>query len=277
MTPSELRQCLAANGYALLPKCTLPHDPWQAVASLLGERPQMVERQMIRPIEGGQSFASSRAFTPLHTDSQDYRGVSPLIQVMECRRAADEGGETILLDSFDLYASISRTDPTLAQHIRLTPRSQHFYFGNIEGPTLGQKGAHVVFTHSPVEPADNIGNALKRAFQIAPLIELKASTGDVLVVDNHRMLHGRRLFKGEREFLRLLAWFRTPLYTRAVEPFAPAPVSAESESQRRARVVLELLTGMSPALLSKREGISEATLYKWRNLAAQGAERAVVD
>lgn len=277
MTPDDILSQLAKVGFVILRNRSLPADPWQAMAALVGVRPLMVERQVVRPIEGGASFASSRGFTPFHTDSQDFNGVSPLLQVMECRRAASKGGETILLDAFALLTQLDASNPPLSHALRSTPRTQRFYFGNVDGPTVAEKGGHVVFTHSPIEPSDALGRELRGAMASAPIIEFKLETGDILLLDNHRMLHGRRLFKGEREFIRLLAWFRDPLYARTKTPLIPAPATPADDAERRIRVVLELLTGASPGYLAKREGISEATLYKWRNLAMQGAQNALVD
>lgn len=87
------------HGYELIDGVRPPSDPWSYIAELVGQRPEMVEVQPIRPVEHGRSFASTRGFTPLHTDSQDYRGVAPKLQVMICRQAAARGGETILLDT----------------------------------------------------------------------------------------------------------------------------------------------------------------------------------
>src|SRR4051794_29409997 len=51
-------------------------SPFAFAERVLGVAPLLVERQPIRPIEGGRSFASSRADTPLHTDSQMFLGAA---------------------------------------------------------------------------------------------------------------------------------------------------------------------------------------------------------
>src|SRR4051812_27801311 len=60
-TPELLRESAAASPFAFAMR-------------LLGVEPLLVERQPIRPIDGGRSFASTRADTPLHTDSQMFLG-----------------------------------------------------------------------------------------------------------------------------------------------------------------------------------------------------------
>jgi hypothetical protein len=103
-----------------------------------------------------------------------------------------------------------------------------------------------------------------------PVIELAVETGQTLVVDNHRMLHGRTAFAGtDRDFVRVLAWF--------AEPLAPHPRhrARPVDDLGRLAVVLEMLTGVAPARLAAREGVSEAELYAWRNRALAAALAAL--
>ena len=249
------------RGYALLPRADDVADPWAYVEALAGERPEMVELQPIRPRPDGRSFASTSGFTPLHTDSQDYLGVSPGLQIMICRRAAASGGETRLVDGFALLDRLQRDDHALYAALTTVPRTHRFYFGDVIGPTVALKRGHRVWTHSPQPPGDPIGEALARELARAPVIELAVKTGETLLVDNHRMLHGRNAFAGaDRHFVRLLAWFTK---------------RATAEDHRLA-VVLELLAGTPPARLAAREGISEAELYAWRTRALAAAKGALV-
>jgi alpha-ketoglutarate-dependent taurine dioxygenase len=256
-----IREQLRANGYVLLPTPTGDaSEPWSYVQSLLGVRPEMVERQPIRPLANGRSFASTTVFTPFHTDSQDYQGAPPAIQIMICRRAAARGGETRLVDGAALLARIARENPALHEHLLRTPRTHRFYFGDVLGPTVAVKRGHLVWTHSPLLPTDAIGQALAAEIACEPVIRIAVRDGETLVVDNHRMLHGREAFDDPaREFVRLLAW-----------------LPAEHKRQR-IDVVLELLTGVPPAKLAAREGISEAQLYAWRSRALAAAAATLDD
>ncbi|MCX5746386.1 MAG: TauD/TfdA family dioxygenase [Proteobacteria bacterium] len=263
---SEVHERLRRDGYVVLTNHPLVvGEPWAFVEALVGARPEMVEVQPIRPRPDGRSFASTRGFTPLHTDSQDYLGVSPGLQVMVCRRAATRGGETRLVDGFALLAQLATRDPALHAALTTTPRTQRFYFGDVVGPTVATKRGHRVWTHAPQPPTDAIGEALAHVLAVAPVIELAIATGEILLVDNHRMLHGRHAFDDDaRELVRLLAWFP------ASEPPTPS-------ADHRLQVVLELLTGVPPARLAAREGITEAELYAWRSRAFAAATRALVE
>ena len=244
------------HGYELIDGGRPPSDPWSYIAELVGQRPEMVEVQPIRPVEHGRSFASTRGFTPLHTDSQDYRGAAPRLQVMICRQAAARGGETILLDTRPLVAHLAKADPALHRALFTVTRTHRFYFGDLVGPTIATRRGHQVFTHAPQPPIDPVGEALAAHLASAPLIGVPVATGQVLLVDNHRMLHGRTAFAdGTRHFVRLLAWFTA---TPTVE-------------DHRLAVVCELLAGTPPAKLAARERISEAELYAWRTQALSAA------
>jgi len=251
----SLRERLRADGYAVIPSLARDaSEPWGYVQDLLGVRPEMVERQPIRPLADGRSFASTNVFTPFHTDSQDYQGAPPAVQIMICRRAAHQGGETRLVDGAALLARLARENPALHQNLLRITRTHRFYFGDVLGPTVAMKRGHMVWTHSPLPPTDAIGHALAAELERAPIIRLAIRDGETLIVDNHRMLHGREAFADpNREFVRLLAW-----------------LPAEHKRQR-IDVVLELLTGVPPAKLAAREGISEAELYAWRSRALAAA------
>ena len=127
-------------------------------------------------------------------------------------------------------------------------------------PTVVVHADHIMWTHSPLPPTDAIGEALAVELERERVITLTVKPGEALLVDNHRMLHGREAFDDpQRDFIRLLAWL---------------PAQAKRE---RLDVVLELLTGVPPAKLAAREGISEAELYAWRSRAFAAAGTALED
>jgi hypothetical protein len=248
-------------GYVVVPSRTSEtSEPWSVVEQLVGSRPTMVERQPIRPLASGRSFASTSVFTPFHTDSQDYRGAPPRLQVMICRRAAASGGETRLVDGSALLARLRRENPHLCDQLLTVARLHRFYFGDVTRPTVVLDGDQLMWTHSPLPPVDTIGEALAIELAREPVITLAVKPGETLLVDNHRMLHGREAFDDpDRDFVRLLAWLPT------------------RTTRERLDVVLELLTGVPPAKLAAREGISEAELYAWRSRALAAAAAALDD
>lgn len=306
MTPNgpdvqQLRATLASRGFAILPArgdlAEAASSPWVFAERLLGERPTMLERQPIRAMPGGRSFASTSRYTPLHSDSQLHLGAPPDVQIMACLRAVEAGGESLLLDTWALLDDLSRDDPALVDALFRAPRRIPFVFGDVFGATVALRGSSLAFTHSPVSPPrDAIAARLGEHLRARPADLVRVSAGEVLVVDNRRMLHGRNAFDDtRREFTRILAWLARPLgehpgYTELARRIAPPEVSDAPLSVRarfgaveapgalaadRLRVVLAMLQGAPPGVLSHREGVAEPVLYQWRDAAIAAALQAL--
>lgn len=260
-------------------------DPWAAAERLLGERPLLIERQPIHAIAGGRTFSSGSMPAPFHSDSQMFRGVPPHVQVMACRQAAEAGGESLYLDTWALLARLERDDPALLEQLFTTERQFPFVFGDVVGPTLSLRGSSLVFTHTPRPPeGDAVAKRLAAAIEATPVIEVRAAAGDLVVIHNHRLLHGRRGFEdARRSFTRLLVWRHAPWpasqrwqeRARVVEapPAVPEPGLSDAEARRRLDIVGELLRGVPAGVLSAREKVAEPELYRWRD-AAVGGTRA---
>ncbi len=271
-------------------------DPWAAAALILGEPPDLVERQPIRPVPGGRSFSSGSMAAPFHSDSQTFLGLPPHVQVMACRQAAPSGGESLYLDTWSLIATIEREAPELFARLFEAPRRFPFVFGDFFGPTLSLRSGSLVFTHTAFpEEGDEVATALGPFLAAAPIIEVRAGAGDVLVAHNHRLLHGRRAFEGTgRAFTRLLVWQRDPFPAPEAWPgiareaaarlktcLGPAPASVcerlgladepDPQARRRLRIVLDLVRGVPAGVLSAREGVPEPVLYRWRSTALSAA------
>lgn len=294
---------LATRGFCLvrpesgLDAHTASQQPWEVAARLFGEPPELVERQPIAPVAGGRSFASSSEATPLHTDSQLYRGVPPQAQLMFCARAASDGGETLLVDTHALLEQVEATAPELFEALFTRARQIPFVFGDVLGPTVSWRGDCLVVTHSPQPPRDPVGQQLWQLLARVDATRVSVSASELLVVDNHRMLHGRTAFTGvERSFTRLLVWRAEPFSTH---PRFEARARAEAESARRRglgeaerrslgllgpqsgdtlrkrQIVLEMLRGVPPGVLAQRYSIPEPTLYAWRDEALSGMDAAL--
>jgi hypothetical protein len=278
--PSRLTAALAETGVAWVRAPELaeaaPREPWACAEGLLGERAVLLERQPIRAVPGGRSFSSGQMAAPFHTDSQTLLGVPPHVQVMACAAPSETGGENLYLDAWALLARVEREEPELLSDLFRTVRRFPFVFGDVLGPTLSVRGGSLVFTHTarPL-PDDAVAARLRPFVESEPVIEVRAAAGDLVVIHNHRVLHGRRAFDdARRSFTRLLIWRARPW---------PAPSAwrarAEAEGKgaadwsdaaggdrgHRLAVVLELLRGVPPGVISAREGVPEAEIYRWRD------------
>ena len=286
---AQMFERVTARGYDVLPAIpgldaeTAARDPWDVAAQVLGEPPVMVERQPIKPMPQGKSFASNTAYTPLHTDSQMFRGVSPHVQLMFCGKAAREGGVTLLLDTHRLLEAIRQEEPRLFRSYFTEVRKIPFVFGDVVGPTVSWRANCLVFTHSPMRLDDPLALKLETWMVRVPIVQVPVQDGEVLAVDNHRMLHGRTAFFDEtRRFTRLLVWRRTSLarhddyeaLARANAHLVAGQVRANlsETTELRRTIVLEILRGVPPGILAQRYGVREPLLYVWRDAAIAGMD-----
>jgi gamma-butyrobetaine dioxygenase len=304
--PARMAAALAGTGLAWVRAPELaeaaPRDPWACAESLLGERAVLLERQPIRAVPGGRSFSSGCMAAPFHTDSQTLLGVPPHVQVMACGAASENGGESLYLDTWALLARLEREDPDLLAGLFTTVRRFPFVFGDVFGPTVSIRGGSLVFTHTarPL-PDDAVAARLRSFVESEPVIQVRAAAGDLIVIHNHRLLHGRRAFEGEgRSFTRLLIWRARPwpapppwlargkAGARAVRELlrdAPSGVreayglseTAAGDRGHELGVVLELLRGVPPGVLSAREGVPEAEIYRWRDAVLRGGAASLAE
>lgn len=267
-SPEALRDAAAAS-------------PFSFAARLLGVEPLLVERQPIRPVDGGRSFASTRIDTPLHTDSQSFAGAPAAIQILVCVKAAPRGGESTLVDGAALLARVERDDPALAAALFDVDRVQPFYFGEVRGPTVALRAGHLAWTVAPASlgARDEVGAALLKEIARTPRIVRALGAGEALVASNHRMLHGRMPFEGDRELVRLLVWLTEPLGAdpRHVARARAATPSMDRETTARLRAVLAILRGVPPARVAFDAKIDEATLYGWRDAFTSGGIAALAN
>ena len=278
---TSLREALVPLGFVVLPRGAGPpveeaaRAPWAFAEALLGERARMVERQPIRAVPEGTTFASSSAMTPLHSDGQLFGGTTPDVQIMACVRPAEQGGKSLLLDTWRLLDELDREEPELSRDLFEVPRCIPFFFGDVLGPTVSLRRGGLTFTHAPVKIRGGVvGDRLRHAIAKRAPIELLVEAGEILIAHNHRLLHGRLAFSGgAREFTRLLVWLERPLAApwrftvRARDvPFTPREHGAGAiDPARRLRVVLEMIRGAPPGMLSARERIAERDLYALRD------------
>lgn len=303
--PAVLREALARHAFLRLVASAGPRpedagrDPWGYAERLLGVRPRMVERQPIKAVEGGRSFASTSRFTPLHSDSQLFDGGPPDLQVMACLHADEGGGESLLLDTWPLLEAIEQHDPRLFAALFQASRVHPFVFGDVVGPTVALRGGSLAFTHSPRSAEQPVGQLLAPWLERFPPRTAAVKAGETLLVDNRRALHGRRAFTDpRREFTRLLVWLPAPLARHPRHEALAAGVAAQggrsldgasAEERRRAghpgealpgaeeklQLVMAMLRGAPPGGLAARHRVPEPALYAWRDEALRAALEAL--
>jgi Taurine catabolism dioxygenase TauD, TfdA family len=162
-----------------------------------------------------------------HTDRSSLVNPPGLVLTV-CRRAADRGGDSILVDGRAVYGELADSHLEALQCLS-TPRSALF------GGASGYLGS--IFTHrfdgrvrvrlrwdSLARFSPDVSRVLPilRAVVDRHTVQIGLRPGQGYIVDNHRWLHGRREFTGDRTMSRLLG---QPLAMTTGFPAVPVSMS----------------------------------------------------
>jgi alpha-ketoglutarate-dependent taurine dioxygenase len=161
----------------------------------------------------------------LHSD-QPFLDEPPRYQLLQSIRRADRGGESIVADALAAFRYLESVDADAATRLVATPvrfhRKQRGWQRDITAtmiawaPTGEFRVRSSYFTEAPYRVAFADMTAWYRARDRFVRIlrderhhyRLRLDPGDVLVYDNHRMVHGRTAFTGPR-------WVRGVYFDRA--------------------------------------------------------------
>lgn len=181
--------------------------------------------------EGRPGFAGlGRGGLALHTECAQLLH-PPRLLLLACARTADAGGENLLVDGQAVLAELAASHPAALEALS-APRAA--YFGGADGhfaPVLDslpngrwrlrlRQDSLARFSPEAEAHLPTLRRAVERN-----TIRLLLTSGQGLVLDNHRILHGRTAFVGERLLLRALG---QPDPHLALEAGFPAPWSGQS-------------------------------------------------
>lgn len=154
------------------------------------------------------------AAVELHTD-QPFLERPPRYQLLQGIRAADEGGDNAVVDGLAAARHLREVDRAAHALLTETPvrfhRKQKAFERVVVSPILRGDGEgfqirYSYFTLAPFDVPFDVMDAWYRAYdRFARLVRdpahqyrFRLGPGDVLLYDNHRMLHARTAFRGPR-------------------------------------------------------------------------------
>ena len=173
----------------------------------------------LKPEDDAKNYLYTRRQVPLHWDGA-FAGKVPRYLFFQCLDAplADAGGETTFVDTKRVWANADVKTRDVWRSLRFTYETSKVahYGGRFTSPVVSQHPN----THETVlrfaEPVDDLNPVSVRAEGVSPLESAALLTqlrtalyqpdvvmhhrwrpGDVVVADNHALLHGRRAFEGE--------------------------------------------------------------------------------
>ena len=203
LTRMEVQDEICARGFAVLRR---PADSeFDSVLASLGS---VIHEEAICSNGAGDALLSSTdALTP-HTDHHAAHYI-----VWRCLEPAETGGDSVLVDGLALLKAMCPEHQSSLERVVLAEHSI-FCGDNEEHPMVSIDSAgRTQIYYSYWLGTDRLAGkeraafeAFARALHVVPQKRIKLTSGDVLVVDNHRMLHGRTSIKGTRTRLLNRYW-----------------------------------------------------------------------
>lgn len=146
-----------------------------------------------------RALVTSSKALDFHTDHHKAKWV-----LWHCIEQTDDGGESILVDAISVYNQLSEAEKQALSQVMLF---EHNIFEDDEDfcPVVTQENGMLKFYYSFWMADKKLQGAPKSAFMAFRAaitketpVEMKLKKGDVLIIDNHRILHGRREIRGNQ-------------------------------------------------------------------------------
>lgn len=193
---------------------------WNLLTTLCLPVPQYVTGEMFFPVEAADAqpshspFSMSRSDVAFHNDGT-FLPAAPEIAALLSLSAADEGGETVIVDGAAVFEDLHAADASVAavllekhpidlrgQADGAPTRSQPIATRDEAGQVrLRYVRAYIEqgYVKSGLELPDRTRAAFDRFDALAAVEERQVSfllkRGELLIIDNQRYLHGRRGFR----------------------------------------------------------------------------------
>ncbi len=184
---------LLENGYVHLKRMDGPS--FDRLVNGLG---RVILRTSVRVRPESRALVMSDKALDLHTDHQEARFIA-----WHCIRQTDKGGTSLILAIGEVFDRLPEAD---RQHLSGMCFMAHKVFDDDpdEHPLLSQVDGHRRFYYAPFlvharHREDPVLLKFRQLVREAPPIAVDLKAGDVLVVDNHRMLHGRTAIFGSKD------------------------------------------------------------------------------
>jgi alpha-ketoglutarate-dependent taurine dioxygenase len=217
---ASVAQSLESVGIALLHNATTAS--LEALARELGTvRPHRdsspAGATVISPLRRSSAETATTAFTrdglPPHTDGSGVARPADLV-IGCCVTPPSAGGEILLADGVDVLGVLMHKEPRRVEPLWHNAafafgvdRLPHPVFAN-RANCSAKAGISIRYRDDGALTANSLeamrALALLRAAIAASVRTHKFAAGDAYIIDNHRYLHGRAAFEGNREFSRIL-------------------------------------------------------------------------
>ncbi|MFJ7910196.1 TauD/TfdA family dioxygenase [Kitasatospora sp. NPDC096204] len=189
--------------------------------------------------DGRPGFAGlGREALALHTECAQHPA-PPRLLLLACARAGDAGGETLLVDGQAVLTELAAYHPVVIEALAADRAAYFGGSGGLFAPVLQRlpdgrwrlrlrQDDFARFSPDAEAHLAALRQTLDRNTQ-----RVRLAPGQGVVLDNHRLLHGRTAFSGERLMLRALG---EPHPELGLSPGYPAPWSASHPATARTTI-----------------------------------------
>jgi hypothetical protein len=189
---STIEAEISEKGYSII---RYPHSTnKEAILASLGDIIQTTE---IRENQKSSRLLASNQPMDFHTDHNAANFIA-----WHCNSQSATGGESLLIDTRHILGGLSESTLSLLQEISVQTHKV-FYDDKLSIPLLSPTDDEAVFAvyyaswligpQADVKHTKAVEKFQQELAQAKP-VELLLSEGDILIIDNHRMLHGRAGF-----------------------------------------------------------------------------------
>lgn len=221
----DFMRCLRDYGLAVVRRGACRAVGIEAMAALIGDIAEAAYKPVfeLRPDPAAHTFGNTMQPVPPHTD-EAYLHTPTGILVLYCIKPARDGGETALVDGFQVATRLRESDPEAFDLLARCPQTYHRivpgagmdFRTRARALNVDERGDLVGFRFHPraMAPTDvdpEIAAALHRAnaalssliLDPAQQLEFGLRAGDAVLFDNHRIMHARRAFADPARHLQI--------------------------------------------------------------------------
>lgn len=192
LTTSTIEAEISGKGYAII-----RYPDSKEKEEILASLGEIIQTTEIRENPKNSRLLASNQPMDFHTDHNAANFIA-----WHCNSQSATGGESMLIDSRHILARLSESTLSLLQEISVQTHKV-FYGDKLVIPLLSPTDDDTVFAvyyaswligpQADIKHTRALEKFQQELLEAEPL-EILLSEGDMLVIDNHRMLHGRAGF-----------------------------------------------------------------------------------
>jgi len=193
---NSIKSKLLENGY-----CHIPNQNIRELEVLISELGNVINETDVIANSESKSLVTSDKHLDFHTDNHLAKYI-----IWHCKRQAEKGGETMLCDAELVYSKLAEDEKLALSKIHVYEHKMFPENGNsnpIVKEVDGKRRFYYSFWLAREKYRDlPVFKKWRELILTESHKKFRLEENDILVIDNHRILHGRTEIKGERQLKR---------------------------------------------------------------------------